>query len=115
MSKYLQTPLTACALLLAVVLVLANATAAIFGMDNIRMVQAFSLDEGIAITRMRDNLAQFSLDPDGFFYYGNLYHSIAYYSLAFLERFGWTIDTALAGFVLRLLSVLSGALVWLSL
>jgi predicted membrane-bound mannosyltransferase len=49
------------------------------------------------------------------FYYGNLYHSITYYFLAFLEHFGWTINASLAGFVLRLLSILSGALVWLSL
>ena len=64
---------------------------------------------------MKDNLEQFSLDPDGFFYYGNLYHSLAYHCIAFFERFGWTISTFLAGFVLRLVSVVSWILASLSL
>ncbi len=90
MNQCLQVTLTTCALLLATVLVLANTVAATFGLDSIRMIQAFNLDEGLSITRMKDNLEQFSLDPDGFFYYGNLYHSIAYYCIAFFEHFGWT-------------------------
>ena len=110
-----QVTLTACALVLASVLVLANIVAATSGLDSIRMIQAFSLDEGIAVSRMKDNLEQFSLDPDGFFYYGNVYHSIAYYCIAFLERFGWTIDTPLAGFVLRLVSIVSAGLAGFSL
>lgn len=115
MNHLVQVTLTICALLLASVLVLANIVAATYGLDSIRMIQAFSLDEGLSITRMKDNLEQFSLDPDGFFYYGNLYHSIAYYCIAFFERFGWTINTFLVGFVLRLVSILSGFLAGLSL
>src|SRR5258706_1795307 len=115
MNQCVQVTLTTCALLLATVLVLANTVAATFGLDSIRMIQAFNLDEGLSITRMKDNLEQFSLDPDGFFYYGNLYHSIAYYCIAFFEHFGWTINTSLAGFVLRLVSVVSGFLASLSL
>jgi hypothetical protein len=115
MNQSVQVTLTTCALLLAAVLVLANIVAATYGLDSVRMIQAFSLDEGLSITRMKDNLEQFSLDPDGFFYYGNLYHSIAYYCIAFFERFGWTINTSLAGFVLRLVSIVSGSLASLSL
>src|ERR1700760_1864640 len=92
MNRPLHTTLTASALLLAAILLSANIAAATYGLDSIRMIQAFSLDEGIAVSRMKTNLAQFSLDPDGFFYYGNLYHSIAYYCLVFLERSGWTIN-----------------------
>ena len=111
----MQVPLTICALLLAAVLVLANIAVAAGGLDSIRMIQAFNLDEGLSITRMMDNLEQFSLDPDSFFYYGNLYHSIAYYCIACFEHFGWTINTSLAGFVLRLVSIVSGCLAGLSL
>jgi hypothetical protein len=96
MNKFVQVMLTTCALLFAAVVVLANIVAATYGLDNIRMIQAFNLDEGLSITRMKDNLEQFSLDPDGFFYYGNLYHSLAYYCIAFFEHFGWTVNTPFA-------------------
>jgi hypothetical protein len=115
MKQFVHMTLTTCALLFAAVLVLANIVAATYGLDSIRMIQAFSLDEELSINRMKHNLEQFSLDPDGFFYYGNLYHSIAYYCIAFCERLGWTINTFLAGFVLRLVSILSGFLASLSL
>jgi Dolichyl-phosphate-mannose-protein mannosyltransferase len=115
MNQSVQVTLTTCALLLAAVLVLANIVTATYGLDSIRMIQAFNTDEGLSITRMKDNLEKFSIDPDDFFYYGNLYHSIAYYCIAFLEGFGWTINTSLAGFVLRLVSIVSGFLASLSL
>jgi 4-amino-4-deoxy-L-arabinose transferase-like glycosyltransferase len=95
--------------------VLANIVAATYGLDSTRMIQAFNTDEGLSIIRMKDNLEKFSIDPDGYFYYGNLYHSIAYYCIAFFERFGWSINTSLAGFVLRLVSIVSGLLAGLSL
>jgi hypothetical protein len=115
MNQSAQVMLTTCALLLAAVIVLANVLAATHGLDSIRMIQAFSLDEGLCIAKMKDNLEQFSLDPDGFFYYGNLYNAIGYYCLAFFERLGWTINTFLAGFVLRLISIVSGFLAGVSL
>jgi hypothetical protein len=115
MHHPVQAIMTTCALLLSALLILANIVAATYGLDSIRMIQAFNLDEGIAITRMKDNLEQFSLDPDGFFYYSNLYHSIAYYCIAGLEQLGWTISTPLAGFVLRTVSIVSGFLAGLSL
>ena len=111
----MKVTLTTCALLLAAVLVLANIVVAVFGLDSVRMIQTFNLDEGLAIARMKDNLEQVSLDPDGFFYYGNLYHSVAYYCIDLFDRFGWTINTPLAGFVLRLVSIVSGMLAGLSL
>jgi hypothetical protein len=115
MNQSAQVMLTTCALLLAAVIVLANVLAATYGLDSIRMIQAFSLDEGLCIAKMKDNLEQFSLDPDGFFYYGNLYNAIGYYCLAFFERLGWTVNTFLAGFVLRLISIVSGFLAGVSL
>jgi 4-amino-4-deoxy-L-arabinose transferase-like glycosyltransferase len=107
--------LIAFGLLLAAVIVQANVIASTFGLDSIRMVQAFSLDEELSVARMKDNLARFSLDPDGFFYYGNVYHTVGYYCLAFLESAGWVISTPVIGLVLRLISIISGCVACLSL
>ena len=101
--------------MLAAALMLANTVAATYGLDNLNMIQAFNLDEGRYIAKMKVSLQQSSLDPDLFFSYGNLYNSIAYYCIAFLEQFGWTINTPLVGFVLRLVSLLAGVATFLSL
>jgi hypothetical protein len=115
MNPPLHAALTTCALLLAALLVSANLIAAIYGLDNISMIQAFSLDEARFLGKMKVSLEQYSLDPDNFFSYGNLYDSLGYYCIAFFRRFGWTINTPLVGFVLRLISIVSGALAGLAL
>ena len=103
------------AFLLAAALVLANTVAATYGLDNLNMVQAFNLDEARYVLKMKVSLQQASLDPDLFYSYGNLYDSVAYYCITFLEHFGWTINTPLVGFVLRLISLLSSVATFLSL
>jgi hypothetical protein len=115
MNRSINATLAGCAVLLAATVVLASIVAATYGLDNIRMIEAFNLDEGTAITRMTAGLEQFSLDPDGFYYYANIYHSTGYYCISFLEFLGWKINTFLAGFVLRLVSIVSLALAGLSL
>lgn len=100
--------------LLAIVFA-ANTICSIYGLDNINMVQAFGLDEARYVAKLKVSLEQNTLDPDMFFSYGNLYDSIGYYFITFLERFGWTINTQLVGFVLRLVSVVAGILAGLAL
>jgi 4-amino-4-deoxy-L-arabinose transferase-like glycosyltransferase len=114
-TQLAELTLIAFGLLLGAVIVQANVIASSFGLDSIRMVQAFSLDEELSVARMKDNLARYSLDPDGFFYYGNVYHTVGYYCLAFLEWTGWTINTPVIGLVLRLISIISACVACLSL
>jgi 4-amino-4-deoxy-L-arabinose transferase-like glycosyltransferase len=115
MNRPLSAILTTCALLLAAIIISANVVAATYGLDSARMIEAFNLDEGLYLAKMKDNLQRFTLDPDGFFYHGNLYSSIGYYCIAVLERAGWTVNAFLVGFVLRLISIGSGFLAALSL
>jgi hypothetical protein len=115
MNQPIHAALTICALLLAMLVISANLVAATYGLDNISMVQAFNLDEARYLGKMKVSLELTSLDPDRFFSYGNLYDSLGYYLIAFFRRFGWTINTPLVGFVLRLVSIVSGALAGLSL
>jgi 4-amino-4-deoxy-L-arabinose transferase-like glycosyltransferase len=115
MNRSLPAALTMCTLLLAALIISANIVAATYGLDNISMVQAFNLDEARYLAKMKVSLEQFSLDPDLFYSYGNLYDSLCYYWIAFFRRFDWTINTHLVGFVLRLVSIISGALAGFSL
>ena len=50
-----------------------------------------------------------------FFSYGNLYDTIGYYCISFFERFDWTVNTQLVGFVLRFISIVAGVLASLAL
>ncbi len=100
--------------LLAVVFT-ANIFASIYGLDNISMVQAFGLDEARYVMKLRVSLEQSTLDPDMFFSYGNLYDTVGYYWISLFERFGWTINTQLIGFVLRFISIVAGVLSGLAL
>jgi hypothetical protein len=115
MNHPIHSALTMCALLFAALIVSANLIAAIYGLDNISMVQAFGLDEARYLGKMKVSLEQSSLDPDLFYSYGNLYDSLGYYWITFFRRLGWTINTPLVGFVLRLISIVSGMLAGLSL
>lgn len=103
------------ALALLVIVIVANIVASIYGLDNVGMVQAFGLDEARYVAKLKVSLAQSTLDPDMFFSYGNLYDTIGYYCISFFERFGWTINTQLVGFVLRLISIIAGTLAALAL
>lgn len=115
MNLRLHATLTLCALLLAALLVSANIIAATYGLDNISMIQAFGLDEARYLAKLKLSLELRSVDPDLFFNYGNLYDSLSYYWIDFFRQFGWTINTQLVGFVLRLVSVVSGVLASLAL
>jgi 4-amino-4-deoxy-L-arabinose transferase-like glycosyltransferase len=115
MNQRSHGAVTTSVLLLATLIIFANLLVATYGLNNISMVQAFNLDEARYVTKMKVSLEQFSLDPDEFFSYGNLYDSLGYYCIAFFRHFGWTIDTALVGFLLRLISIVSGVLASLSL
>lgn len=108
---------TGYALALLAVVIAANAVASIYGLDNIGMVQAFpyGLDEARYVAKLKVSIEQNTLDPDMFFSYGNLYDTIGYYCISSFERFGWTINTELIGFVLRLISVIAGVLASLAL
>ena len=115
MTQRLHAILTLCALLLAALIVTANLVAATYGLDNISMIQAFGLDEARYLAKIKLNLELRSVDPDLFFNYGNLYDSLSYFWIALFRQFGWTIDTHLVGFILRLVSLVSGVLAGLSL
>ncbi len=115
MKQRLHAVLTMCALLLAALIFTANLVAATYGLDNISMIQAFGLDEARYLAKIKLNLELRSVDPDLFFNYGNLYDSLSYYGIALFRWFGWTINTQLVGFVLRLVSLVSGALAGLAL
>ncbi|MCK1743560.1 hypothetical protein IVA80_22605 [Bradyrhizobium sp. 139] len=106
---------TGYALALLAVVFAANTFASIYGLDNIGMVQAFGLDEARYVMKLRVSLEQSTLDPDMFFSYGNLYDTIGYYLISLFERFGWTINTQLIGFVLRFISIVAGVLSGLAL
>lgn len=114
-ERFSNATLQNIAFLLATVVVLANTVSAIYGLDNTNLIQAFNLDEARYVAKMKVSLQQASLDPDLFYSYGNLYDSVAYYWIALLGHFGWTIDTPLVGFVLRLISLLSSVATFLAL
>jgi hypothetical protein len=104
---------TIVALLQALLILTANIIGATYGLDNFGMVQAFNLDELRFITKMKVSLDQNSLDPESFYNYGNLYDSLGFYSIRFFQSFGWTVNTQLAGFVLRFLSIVSAGLAYI--
>lgn len=109
---------TGYALALLAVVFAANMVASTYGLDNISMIQSFKpfgLDEARYVTKLKVSLEQNTLDPDMFYSYGNLYDTVGYYCITFLERFGWTINTQLIGFVLRFISIVGGALASLAL
>jgi hypothetical protein len=114
-ERFSNATLLTAAFLLAAVVVLANTVSAIYGLDNINLIQAFNLDEARYVAKMKVSLEQASLDPDMFYSYGNLYDSVAYYCIVFLGHFGWVINTPLVGFVLRLVSLLSSVATFLAL
>ncbi|MFB6451688.1 hypothetical protein [Bradyrhizobium tunisiense] len=89
--------------------------AASYGLENLRVVQVFDLDEYRILSLMQRHLEERSLDPHGFYIYGNLYDAIGYVALTILQWAGWTVDVQLIGLVLRLLSLCFGVLAALSL
>jgi hypothetical protein len=95
------------AILQAILILSADIVGATYGLDNFGMIQAFNLDELRFITKMKVSLEQNSLDPESFYNYGNLYDSVGFYLIKFLQSFGWTVNTQLAGFVLRFISIVS--------
>jgi hypothetical protein len=114
-ERFSNATLQNIAFLLAAVVVLANTVSAIYGLDNINLIQAFNLDEARYVAKMKVSLQQATLDPDMFYSYGNLYDTVAYYWITLLGHFGWTIDTPLVGFVLRLVSLLASVATFLAL
>lgn len=56
----------------------AVAIAATYGLESLRVVQAFDLDEYRILSLMQRHLDERSLDPHGFYIYGNFYDAIGY-------------------------------------
>jgi hypothetical protein len=113
-SRGLLFALTMAAFLLAGLVVLANLVDAIYGLDNLSMVQAFNLDEARFLVKMKVALEQNTLDPDTFFNYGNLYDTVGFWCIRFLQHFGWLVNTQLAGLVLRFISTGGGLFAYLA-
>lgn len=101
------------AFLQALLVLMANVIGATYGMDNLGMVQAFSMDEIRFLTKMKVSLDQNTLDPELFYNYGNLYDSLGFYFVRFLQNFGWTVNTQLVAFVLRFISIASAGLAYI--
>ncbi|UPK38598.1 hypothetical protein IVB18_15960 [Bradyrhizobium sp. 186] len=96
-------------------IIAAAGIAASYGLENLRVVQVFELDEHRMLSLMQRHLEERSLDPHGFYIYGNLYDSIGYVTLTALHWAGWNVDVHLIGLVLRFLSLCFGVLAALSL
>lgn len=86
----------------------AAAIAASYGLESLRVVQVFDLDEYRIVSLMQRHLEEQSLDPHGFYIYGNLYDAVGYGAIATLQAAGWNLDVHLIGLVLRLMSLCFG-------
>lgn len=93
----------------------AAAIAASYGLESLRIVQVFDLDEYRIVSLMQRHLEERSLNPHGFYIYGNLYDAVGYAAIATLQRAGWNVDVHLVGLVLRLMSLCFGVLAALAL
>lgn len=113
--RYSNRTISALVVLAYVAFTVAAAIAASYGLENLRVVQVFDLDEYRIVSLMQRHLEERSLDPHGFYIYGNLYDSIGYAALTTLQWAGWNVDVHLIGLVLRLTSLCFGVLAALSL
>jgi len=72
------------------------------------MVGVQSLDERGAIGLVRDNIRESSLNPDGFYNYGYLLHTIAYWLLQWLGALGFHRDqVSVVAFATRFICLIS--------
>ncbi len=78
-----------------------------YGIDHISMIAVFSVDEAFAIQLVSQNLQQNRLDPQGFYNYGYFYHSLVFYTAAFLGNLGYKIDGRLLAYLFRWISLAS--------
>lgn len=77
------------------------------GLESMRMIRAFNLDEHRGTQMLLRALKLRSLDPDGFYHYGFAYHELGYAILRACELAGSTVSVYSAAYTLRLISLLS--------
>lgn len=115
MLRYVNRIPVPLVVLVYLAIIAAAGIAASYGLENLRVVQVFDVDEYRMLSLMQRHLEERSLDPHGFYIYGNLYDSIGYVALTALHWAGWNVDVHLIGLVLRFLSLCFGVLAALSL
>jgi hypothetical protein len=77
-----------------------------YGLEDLNFIQTYNSDEFNQIYLLQTNLQERKLDPHGFFTYGYLYNSIAFFVAQVLSWYGWHIDVRLLGMICRSLSLL---------
>ena len=97
-------------------LLLENLIGISYGIENINILRVFSADEAENLLRVMQNLENNNLNPNKFFNYGYVYHTIGFYLLKMLGLLKFNIDQMLAILILRYISfisyVLSGFLIY---
>ncbi len=78
-----------------------------YGIDHLSMIAVFSADEAFAVQLISQNLQKNHLDPQGFYNYGYLYHSLVFYTAKFLGGLNYTVDERFLAYVFRWISLAS--------
>lgn len=78
-----------------------------YGLDDVNIIYAFGTDEGNAVKRVQQNIANGDFDPRGHYNYGYVYESLSILLLSFVKHFDYNIDSRMVGFSLRLVSLIS--------
>jgi len=84
-----------------------------YGIDSLGIMEVFSADEASTVAKLHKNLAIDKVDPEGFYNYGYFYQTIVFYISKIFKAVGYNTDIRFIGFVFRLISFLSMALILL--
>ena len=79
-----------------------------YGIDSIALMRVFSNDEPFAIALVKGNLRNSNLNPNSFYIYGYLYHTVVYYfSRVYEVFFSYSIDERFLALGFRYVSLFS--------